>query len=243
MSRLAVVSGGGTGIGLAVAEALLRDGDEVLLVGRRAAVLDEAVTTLSPLGTVSSVVADASDPESVAAVRDAVAGRTVDVVVANAGAAAVKAGPDLGEIAAAWEGAFRANVLSAVLLVEALTPSLARPGGRIVLVGSAAALRGNSTASYAAMKASLHGWVKVLADKLGPDGITANVVAPGWTEGTEITSGRIPPERRVSLLAFIAAGRSAVAAEIAHVVRAVAAPEASYLNGQVVVVDGGFKTT
>ena len=85
-------------------------------------------------------------------------------------------------------------MLTAVLLVEALTPALARPGGRIVLISSASALQGNATPAYGAAKAALHGWVLSLADRLGRDGITANVVAPGFTDGTELVAGRIPPE-------------------------------------------------
>ena len=247
--RLAVVSGGGTGIGRAIAEALLRAGDEVLLVGRRAEVLEATVAELGA-GTgrgdaVGYVVADVADPAGLERVQGAVAerGGRVDVVVANAGHPAPKTGTGLAEIAAAWQDTFRANVLTAVLLVEALAPGLARPGGRIVLISSASAVQGNASPAYGAAKAALHGWVLNLANQLGPDGVTANVVAPGFTDGTELVAGRIPPERRARLLERIAAGRPAEPAEIAAVVAMVAAREASYLNGQVICVDGGHRST
>lgn len=248
-ARLAVVSGGGTGIGRAVAEALVRSGADVVLVGRRADVLDQAADHVGSVtgrrGAASFVAADLSDPVGALAVRTTLADRgvPVDVVVANAGNSAPKTGDDLNDIAAAWESTYRANVLTSVLLVSALEPLLSRPGARIVLVSSAAAVHGNASPAYGAAKAALHGWVLTLANRLGPDGITANVVAPGFTDGTELVAGRIPPERRAALLTRIAAGRPAEPAEIAAVVQMVADPRASYLNGQVICADGGIRST
>jgi 3-oxoacyl-[acyl-carrier protein] reductase len=242
------VSGGGTGIGRACAAALAADGLDVVLLGRREDVLAEAVAALDcgPVcGTVTAARCDVSDPGDVArwtaqvrATRDA-----VDVVVANAGAPARRTAPDapLDEVAEAWDAAWRANVLSAVLLTTALTPLLARPGGRVVLVGSRAAATGGSTPAYVAAKAALHGWVLSLAATLGPDGVTANVVAPGYTEGTELVAGRIPPERHAALLAATAAGRPGRPEEVAEAVRFLAAPASSYVNGQVLGVDGGIR--
>lgn len=246
--RLAVVSGGGTGIGRACAAALADDGLDVVLLGRRADVLaataDELTGRPGP-GTVTAARCDVSDPADVAswvASLRSSAG-TVDVLVNNAGAPARRTGPDapLADVAEAWLAAWRANVLSAVLLTTALTPLLARPGGRVVLIGSRAATTGGSTPAYVAAKAALDGWVLSLAAALGPDGITANVVAPGYTEGTELVAGRIPPERHAALLAATAAGRPGQPEEIAAVVRFLAGPGAAYVNGQVLTVDGGAR--
>ena len=246
--RLAVVSGGGTGIGRACAGALAGDGFDVVLLGRRGDVLEATAAELTGRpgwGTVTAARCDVGDPADVGAwvatLRSSA--DVVDVVVNNAGAPARRPTADapLDEVAEAWLAAWRANVLSAVLLTTALTPLLARPGGRVVLVGSRAATTGGSTPSYVAAKAALDGWVLNLAAVLGPEGITANVVAPGYTEGTELVAGRIPPERHAALLAGIAAGRPAQPEEIAEVVRFLAGPGAGYVNGQVLTVDGGTR--
>jgi 3-oxoacyl-[acyl-carrier protein] reductase len=246
--RLAVVSGGGTGIGRACAAALTDDGFDVVLLGRRGDVLDATAAELAGrpgAGTVTASRCDVSDPADVTAWAATLASSAaaVDVVVNNAGAPARRTGPQtpLADVAEAWQAAWRANVLSAVLLTTGLTPLLARPGGRVVLVGSRAGLTGGSTPAYVAAKAALQGWVLSLAATLGPDGITANLVAPGYTEGTELVAGRIPPERHAALLAGTAAGRAGQPEEIAAVVRFLAGPAAGYVNGQVLGVDGGVR--
>lgn len=248
---VAVVSGGGTGIGRAAASGLLADGLDLVLLGRRLDVLEQTAKALGDsapaMGRVSALRCDAGDPEDVerCAARIAAAYPVVDVVVANAGAAAAKLAADaeLGEVAASWLDAYRANVLSAVLLTTSLEPLLARPGGRVVLIGSRAASTGGATPAYVAAKAALNGWVLSLATRLGPEGITANVVAPGYTADTELVAGRIPPERHAALLSGIAAGRPARPEDVAAVVRFLAKESAAYVNGQVLTVDGGVVPT
>lgn len=246
--RLAVISGGATGIGRAIAAGLLKDGLDVVLLGRRAEVLDRSAQELrarAPGGTVTALTCDAADPADVRRCAAVLTSRdsAVDVIVANAGAPAsrVAEGAALEEVASSWLDAYRANVLTAVLLMTALEPLLPRPGGRIVLVGSKAATTGGASPAYVAAKAALNGWVLSLAARLGPHGITANVVAPGYTADTELLVGRISPERHAALLTGIAAARPAASHEIAAVVRFLASQAAAYVNGQVVAVDGGSR--
>ena len=244
-SRVAVVSGGGTGIGRAAAEALSADGTDVVILGRRTDVLRataEEVNRGRPPGSgeLSWLQADVSDPEQTAAAVEAIRQRhpAVDVVVNNAGGS-VPARPDLAGLAVTWLEAYRKNVISAVLLTSALLPTLRRPGGRVIIVGSRVAATGGASPPYVAAKAALTGWVLSLAAQLGPEGITANVVAPGYTVGTELLAGRMSAQRHQGVVAGIAAGRPAQPEEIAAVIRFLASEEASFVSGQVLGVDGG----
>jgi 3-oxoacyl-[acyl-carrier protein] reductase len=191
MSRLAVVSGGGTGIGRSTAGMLAGEGYDVIIVGRRPDVLADAVKWIGPQA--SSVTADVSDPAQIPAVVEALGGRPLDVLVNNAGAYMPGSDSTLDQVAQQWRDNFDSNVLTAVLMTTALLPSLRRPGGRIILTSSIAAQKGGG-GPYSAAKAALHGYVLDLANGLGEAGITANVIAPGYVVDSEFFTGRSTPE-------------------------------------------------
>lgn len=242
--RLAIVSGGATGIGRGIAARLLEDGLEVLLVGRRADLLAEAAAALGetcPGAAVSWRSADVADAADVDALTTALRGRgrRVDVVVANAGGPQATSGESLADVVESWEGALRANLLTAVALVTGLEPLLVRPGGRIVLIGSKAARTGGASPGYVAAKAALEGWVRHLAARLGPDGVTANLVAPGLVDGTDLIAGRLSDDRRARIVSATAAGRVGTPADIAAAVSFLVSAGGGYVNGQVLAVDGG----
>ncbi|GII80740.1 3-oxoacyl-ACP reductase [Sphaerisporangium rufum] len=242
MERRVVVSGGGTGIGLATARAFAEDGDRVVIVGRRAEVLKEAATRLNTAfdaDLVSWVPADLSDAaQAEAAVGEISAAGPVDVVVTNAGGNA-SFGHDgtLAGVADAYRSNFAMNVLTAVLLTEGLLPVLRRPGGRVVHLSSVAAVRGPG--AYGGAKAALHAYTFELAQRLGPEGVTVNAVAPGFTEDTEFFGGRATPEFIRSRVDQTLVGRAGTPAEIAAAVRYLASPEAGYVTGQILHINGG----
>ena len=146
-------------------------------------------------------------------------------------------GDSLAALADDWTTDFRSNVLSAVLVTEALLPRLPRPGGRIVAMSSVAALRG--AGSYGAAKGALNVWVTDLAARLAPDGVTANAVAPGFIPETGFWDGRRSPEVVESRLARIPMGRSGSPDEVAALVGHLASPEAGFTTGQVIGIHGG----
>ena len=241
--RVAVVSGGGTGIGRAIAHALAADGDEVFVLGRRRAVLQDAASTINrAVGTerVHALCADLRQPEWVAeAARQIVNGAgTVDVLVNNAGGNfAAHPQNGLEGVRDDWRTNFEGNVLPTVLLTHALLPRLRRPGGRIVTIGSIAAFRGPAT--YGGAKAALHPWAAELAVALAPEGITVNVVAPGYVTKTELYGNGTTSEPSESRWRRAPAGRGADPSEIAALVRYLAGRDAGFVTGQILSADGG----
>ncbi|MEV5984141.1 SDR family oxidoreductase [Streptomyces sp. NPDC052051] len=241
MARNVVISGGGTGIGLAAARAFAADGDQVLLVGRRAEVLEKAAVPGS-----LSYAADLSDPHAVGGLARFVARElgTVDVLVNNAGGSGrlepqADTEDPLEAVAHAWSLAFRQNVLTSVLLTQALRERLACPGGRVLFLSSIAAYRGSGSAAYGAAKAALHPYVFALARELGPRGITVNAVAPGYVEDTGFFGGPMDPARREQRVAETSTGRAGTPGDIARTLHWLASPGAGHITAQVIQVNGG----
>jgi 3-oxoacyl-[acyl-carrier protein] reductase len=236
MTRLAVISGGGTGIGKATAGMLAGEGYDVIIVGRRPDVLADAVKWIGPQAT--SVVADVSDPDQVAAVVSAVDDRAVDVLVNNAGAYIAGDDSSPASLAARWRANFDSNVITAVLLTEALRPLMRRPGGRIILTSSIAAQRGGG-GPYSAAKAALHGFAFDLATALGPEGVTANVISPGYVTDSEFFIGRMTEEGHAARVAATLVNRAGEPSDIAEAVRWLVGPGGGYVTGQIINVNGG----
>ncbi|WP_405143798.1 SDR family oxidoreductase [Sphaerisporangium sp. NBC_01403] len=240
--RRVVVSGGGTGIGLATAEAFAGEGAQVTILGRRAEVLSEAAAKLNTAydaDLVGWTTADLSDPRQTQAAVEAIALKgPVDVIVTNAGGN-VAFGDDgtLTGIADSYRRNFEANVLTAVLLTEGLLPYLRRPGGRIVHLSSIAAVRGPG--SYGGAKAALHAYTYELAQRLGPEGVTVNAVAPGYVAGTEFFGDRATPEFVRSRVDQTLVGKPGTPGEVAAAIRYLASPEAGYVTGQILHINGG----
>lgn len=244
MSRTAIVTGAGTGIGAATARTLAASCSTVVLVGRRIEKLEEVaseIRTQHPEVTTHVKSVDLTEVQAVESFATwAIAElTTIDVLVNNAGSVQPRFAGGLQDVSDVWETTLRGNLMSAVLMTEALLRHVTSPGGRIVIVGSFAAQFGNGSIAYSAAKSALQTYVVSLTRTQGPRGITCNVVAPGFTGDTELVIGRIDEERHARLVGGIAAGRSASSQEIANVIDFLASPGASFVSGQTVTANGG----
>jgi 3-oxoacyl-[acyl-carrier protein] reductase len=250
VSRIVLVTGGGSGLGKAVAARFRAAGATVIITGRDAGRLGE---TAAEIGA-KAVACHATDPRQVA--RMAAEAGEVDVLVNMAGGntdftrparqdASVADGTgdgeaDLDDIAAAWRANLDANLLSAVLTTSALLPRL-RPGGSVINVGSIGAEYAST--SYGAAKAALAAWTAGLSAEVGPRGLTANVISPGYTEQTGFFRGRLTEQRRAALVAATHDGRAGRPGDIAETAYFLASEGARHITGQVIHVNGGAHTT
>jgi 3-oxoacyl-[acyl-carrier protein] reductase len=230
MARSVLITGGSRGIGLAIARALAEDGDRVAVTHR---------TDPAPDG-LFAVTCDVTDTASVDAAFTAVEAEQgpVEVLVANAGITRDQLVPRISD--EDWDAVIETNLAGAFRCVRRAAMGMIRMRrGRIVLVSSVVGLYGGpGQVNYAASKAGLVGVARSVARELGGRGITANVVAPGFVE-TDMTAA-LPEERRSAYAGLIPAGRFGSCEEVAHAVRFLVSPEAGYVNGAVLPVDGGL---
>lgn len=238
--RRAVVTGGGTGIGRAVAKRLAAGGIRVVIVGRRTEVLAEAAADINKAHhdeLVEYTAADLTDPAQVeAAAARITAEGAVDILVNNAGGNFAGGGPSLADIAAGFTADFNGNLLTTVLMTEALLPAMTRPG-RIAMISSVAGLRGSG--SYGVAKAAVHGYVWDLASKLAAQQITVNAIAPGYVPDTEFWDGQRDEDTVRSRLARIPMGRAGTPSEVAEAVAYLCSGESGWTTGQILQVNGG----
>jgi NAD(P)-dependent dehydrogenase (short-subunit alcohol dehydrogenase family) len=230
VSKVVLITGGSRGIGLACAQRFLALGDRV------------AVTYNSspPPEGLFAVKCDVTDPDSVDAAFKAVEAEfgPVEVLVSNAGI--TKDGLLLRMSEADFTTVVDANLTAAYRVAKRATQGMLRArAGRIIFMSSVVALLGSAgQANYAASKAGLVGLARSLARELGSRSITVNVVAPGPVE-TDMTAA-LGDKRVAELTAAVPLARMASADEIAGVVVFLASPDAAYITGAVIPVDGGL---
>jgi 3-hydroxybutyrate dehydrogenase len=245
-SSHALVTGGGRGIGHAIAAALSGADVTVTVLGRNRATLDEAVAA----GVAHfAVVADVADQAAVsAAIAEAAARQPIDILVANAGAAV--SAPFAKSDAALFRQMMDVNFMGVVHAVQAVLPAMkTRRHGRIVAIASTAALKGYAYVSaYAAAKHAVVGLVRSLALELATSGVTANAVCPGFTD-TDLLGGSIENimsktgRSREQALAELAKhnpqGRLVTPEQVADTVLWLCGEGAGAITGQAIAVAGG----
>jgi NAD(P)-dependent dehydrogenase (short-subunit alcohol dehydrogenase family) len=240
--KIALITGGNSGIGLATARAFIQEGAKVAITGRDRGTLEEAAASLRP--NALALRTDVVDPGAIEdVVRSAVdTFGHLDIVVANAG---ISGNTPVGDTTAQqFERIMTTNVTGVFLTVQAAAPYL-RKGASVILIGSVHAVLGMpGYSAYAASKGAVRAMGRVLASELSPAGVRVNVVVPGATR-TPIWSrnGRDPDtlaklEPRVAL--SVPSGRISEAVEIANTILFLASDEATNIHGTEIVVDGGM---
>jgi NAD(P)-dependent dehydrogenase (short-subunit alcohol dehydrogenase family) len=240
-----IVTGGGQGIGRAIAERFAAEGADVLVTGRRQAPLDEVVARVGEAGGKAwAHAADVGEEADVARVVAAASERwgRIDVLVNNAGIADET--PFLEIDPASWDGVLRTNLRGAFLMAQAVARvQAAGGGGSIVHIASIDASGGDGPyASYNASKAALLGLNRTMALELAGHGIRVNCVSPGFTH-TEMTESAVPPELMeylTSRFARVPMRRLVTPAEIAAAVAFLASDDASAITGVDLTVDCGL---
>jgi NAD(P)-dependent dehydrogenase (short-subunit alcohol dehydrogenase family) len=244
--RVAIVTGGGTGIGATTARVLAANGVRVIVTGRRAEPLRDVADEIGGVVVVADVTSE-DDWDRVVAVADEQFGG-VDVLVANAG---IEAFGSVETVALDdWRKVQRTNVDGVLLGIRAVVPSMRRRGGgSIVVVSSVAGLAsGPEYAAYVTSKTAVIGLVRSASVDLGSDRIRVNAVCPGWTrtEMSERETELMAAEQGIGaeqlwsrLVEPLPLGRPADPAEIAACIDFLAGPGASFVTGAVLVADGG----
>lgn len=249
--RGAVVTGGGRGIGAAVARALAAQGARVVVASRTADEVEEVADEIERDGGQAwPARVDVTDAGSVEKLRAAAHHRlgTVDILVACAGVA--HSSPLARQSLEEWERIFAVNVTGTFLVTKAFLPAMMDRGwGRVIHMASVAGLSGAKyIAAYAASKHAVVGFTRSVAAEAAPRGVTVNAVCPGYvdTAMTEqsierivATAGRSEEEARAAILATSPQGRLIEPEEVARAVTWLCEDAARGINGQAIVIDGG----
>lgn len=239
------MSGGGTGIGAATARRLAAAGARVVVMGRRAAPVEQVAAEIGGLACVGDSAAPADAERAVTLATGELGG--LDVLIANAGGDGSAAALDVDD--GLWEAVLRSNLTSSFVLARAALPALTERSGAIVVVSSVAGLFAiPDDVGYTAAKHALLGLTRSLARDYGPRGVRVNAVCPAWTRtpGADASMDRLGERRGVDregayrlTTAHVPLRRPVTADEVAAACVFLASPDASAITGAVLPVDGG----
>jgi NAD(P)-dependent dehydrogenase (short-subunit alcohol dehydrogenase family) len=233
--KVAVITGGSTGIGLATARLFVNEGASVFITGRRQQELDEAVKAIGG-SNITGIQGDVTKLADLDRLYQAVKAKgRIDIVFANAGVAEVA---PLGSITEEhFDKLFDINVKGALFTVQKALPLL-NDGGSIILTGSVAGSKGTPAFGvYGATKAALRNFVRAWTNELKNRHIRSNILSPGPIDTPAI--GQLPPDAIARVVSTIPMGRVGEAVEVAKAALFLASDDSSFITGIELFVDGG----
>lgn len=236
-----MITGGGSGIGRGIALYFCERGYNVAIIGRDVEKLKMTCDEAGPMCTYFQ--ADVTSRDQVFTAINAIAGQYghIDVLINNAGSVSnILTTTPIEEAEARFREMFDVHVMGAFLAVMAAVPHLTRPGGRVINISSIAAFHGGAKpggCAYAGAKAALNAMTMSWARELGPEGITANGIAPGFID-TALTKLWSEDRRKLSL-SNILVGRAGEPEDIAATAYFLASPEAGFITGEIINANGG----
>jgi NAD(P)-dependent dehydrogenase (short-subunit alcohol dehydrogenase family) len=242
-NKVALVTGGSAGLGLAIAQRFAREGARVYITGRRADALEAAKASMD--GDVTAITADATMTDDLDSVVETIRRESghLDVVVANAGRIERMDFADVTE--EHFDRTFDLNARGTLFTVQTVLPLLT-PGSSIVLLGSITAVKGDAGAgTYSAAKAAVRSFARTWAAEFGDRGLRVNVLSPGPID-TDIIDGQAeyfgedPAALRASMSTLVPLGRLGRPEEIANGALFLASDESSFMTGAELCIDGGM---
>ena len=239
--KKALVTGASKGIGASIAIAMAQAGADVVLVGRSQDSLSATRVAIENLGrSTESLIADVESRAQISEAFKSIDQLNVEIVVNNAGS--ISRAPAIETSLEDWDRIIDTNLNSVFQISQLCAKSmLAKGHGRIINIASLLSFQGGiNVPAYTASKHAIAGVTKALANEWGAKGVTVNAIAPGYISTDNTQALRNDVDRNTSILARIPIGRWGTPEDLAAVAVFLASPAASYINGEIITVDGGW---
>lgn len=239
--KKALVTGASKGIGASIAVALAEAGANLVLVGRSEDSLSTTRAAVESLGrTTETLIADVESRAQISEAFKNIEQLNVEILVNNAGS--ISRSPAIETSLDDWDRIIDTNLNSVFQISQLCAKSmLAKGHGRIINIASLLSFQGGiNVPAYTASKHAVAGVTKALANEWGAKGVTVNAIAPGYISTDNTQALRNDPDRNTSILARIPIGRWGTPEDLAAVAVFLASPAASYINGEIITVDGGW---
>lgn len=239
--KKALVTGASKGIGAAIAIAMAQAGADLILVGRSQESLQNTQVAIQEIGKKSEIlICDVEFRSEISEAFKGIDQLGVDIVINNAGS--ISRSPAIETSLEDWDRIMNINLNSVFQISQLCAKSMLERGqGRIINIASLLSFQGGiNVPAYTASKHGVAGVTKALANEWGAKGVTVNAIAPGYISTDNTQMLRNDPDRNSSILSRIPVGRWGRAEDLAATAVLLASPAASYINGEIITVDGGW---